>query len=174
MVARNPGVRPMRAFIVLVAVLTGFVQLSGRVLEACGAKFIVATKSPRFQLAHRTPRPATILLYQHTPDPDVAGFIVELRNVLKSVGHKVSIATSETALREAAGRQKFDVVMMELDAARRLRNDLTSWSGGAAILPMKQYVPGAEAARVKEEFGQMLKLPTTDRELLSVVRDAHR
>jgi hypothetical protein len=164
----------MRAFIVLVAVLTGFVQMSGRVLEACGAKFIVATKSPRFQLAHRTTRPATILLYQHTPDPDVAEVIVELRNVLNSVGHKVTVATSEAALREAAISQKFKVVMMQLDAARRLRSDLASWSQGAAILPMKEFVAGAEAARIKKEFGQMLKLPTTDREVLSVVRDAHR
>jgi hypothetical protein len=164
----------MRAFVVLVVVLTGFVQMSGRVLEACGAKFIVATKSPRFLLAQRATRPATILLYQHTTDPDVVEFIVELRNVLSGVGHKVTVATSEAALRDAAGRQKFTVVMMQLDAARRLRAVLTAWSPGAAILPMKKFVAGAEAARVKEEFGQMLKLPTTDRELLSVVRDAQR
>ena len=31
----------------------------------------------------------------------------------------------------------------------------------AAILPMKGYVTRAEAARVKEEFGQMLTLPTS-------------
>jgi hypothetical protein len=39
---------------------------------------------------------------------------------------------------------------------------------------MKAFVTGAEAARVKEEFGQMLTLPTNDRELLAVVHAAYR
>lgn len=164
----------MRKLIVMVAVLTGLVQMSGPVLDACGAKFIVATKSPRALLAQRATRPATILLYQHTADAGVIEAISELRNLLGGVGHKVTVVTNEAALREVVARQKFNVVMMQLDAARRLRNDLASSSNGAAILPMKEYVLGAEAARVKEEFGQMLKLPATDREVLSVVRHARR
>ena len=164
----------MRVFIVFVVVLTGFLQMSGRVLEACGAKFIVTMRSPRALLAQRATRPATILLYQHTADVGVVEFIGELRNVLNGGGHTVTVVTSEAALREAAASQKFNVVRLQLDAARRLRNDLDSSSHGASILPMKEYVRGAEAARVKAEFGQMLKLPTTDREVLSVVRDAHR
>jgi hypothetical protein len=71
----------MRVFIVFVVVLSGFLQMSGRVLEACGAKFIVTMKSPRALLAQRATRPATILLYQHTEDVGVVEFIGELRNV---------------------------------------------------------------------------------------------
>lgn len=164
----------MRKLIVLLAVLAGFVDTSGKVLEACGAKFILSPKSPRSQLAQRTLQPATILLYQHTTDADVVEFIAELRNLLNGVGHHAFVVSSEAALREAAGRQKVDVVMMQLDAARRLRSDLMSWSNGAAILPMKQFVPGAEAARVKQEFGRVLKLPTRPQDVLSMVRSAHR
>lgn len=164
----------MRKLIVLLAVVAGFVDMSGRVLEACGAKFLVGPKSPFFQLGQRTTQPATILIYQHTADADVVEFIAELRKLLNGVGHKVTLVTSEAALRDVAGRQRFNVVMMQLDAARRLRSDLTSWSHGAAILPMKEYVPGAEAARVKEEFGQLLKLPATPHDVLSVVRAAKR
>ena len=116
----------------------------------------------------------SILIYQHTADANVVEFIAELRKLLNGVGHKVTLVTSEAALRDVAGRQRFNVVMMQLDAARRLRSDLTSWSHGAAILPMKEYVPGAEAARVKEEFGQLLKLPATPQDVLSVVRAANR
>jgi|RhiMetdeSRZDD1v2_1073273.scaffolds.fasta_scaffold1467967_1 hypothetical protein len=164
----------MRKLIVLLAVVSGLLDVSGRALEACGAKFLVGPRSPLFQLGQRATRPATILIYQHTADADVVEFIAELRSLLNGVGHKVTIVTSEADLRDVAGRQTFNVVMMQLDAARRLRSDLTSWSNGATILPMKEYVPGAEAARVKKEFGHLLKLPTTPPDLLSVVRAAHR
>ena len=98
----------------------------------------------------------------------------QLQDTLTSVGHKVTLVTSEAALRDEAGSHKSNVVIMQLDAARRLRSDLGSWSRGAAILPVKAFVTRAEAARVKEEFGQMLALPTTDRHLLSVVQAAYR
>ena len=164
----------MRKLIVLLAVLAGFLDVSGRALQACGAKFIVSPKAPRFPLAQHTLRPATILLYQHNTDAGVVEFIAELRRLLNGVGHRATIVTSEDALRGEVGRQRFDVVMMQLDAARRLRSDLTSWSNGAAILPMKEYVPGAEAARVRKEFGQLLKLPASPQEVVSVVQSAHR
>ena len=164
----------MRKLIVLLVVLTAFVDMSSRVLEACGAKFLVVTKSPRFHLGQRTTRPATILVYQHDDVAGVVEFIAAAQNALNGVGHKVTVVTSEAALRDATRRQTFNVVMMQLDAARNLRSDLTSWSPGAVILPMKEFVPGAEAARVKGEFGHLLTLPTTDRELLSVVKAAYR
>jgi hypothetical protein len=164
----------MRQVIVLVAMLAGFLEIGGTVLEACGAKFIVPTKSPLFPRAQRAIRPAAILLDQHASDPGVVEAIVELRNVLNGVGHKVAVVTSEAALRKAAGRQKFNVAMMQPDAARRLRNDLTSSSPGTQILPMKDFVSGGEAARVKKEFRHLLKLPITDRDLLSVVSEASK
>jgi hypothetical protein len=164
----------MRKLIVLVVVLVAFVEMSGRVLEACGAKFLVAMKSPRLQQAQRTIRPAAILVYQHNDDRGLVEFVAALRNALNGVGHKVTVVTSEAALRDAARRHKFNVMMMQLDAARLLRNDLTASSPGTAILPMKEFVTNAEAARVKEEFGQMLTLPTTDLKVLSVVKAAYK
>ena len=104
----------MKKLIVLLPVITAVVDVSGRVLEACGAKFIISPKAPRFPLAHRTPRPATVLLYQHSTDADVVEFIGELRNILNGVGHTATVVTSEAALRDAAGRRKFNVVMMQL------------------------------------------------------------
>jgi hypothetical protein len=164
----------MRTLIVPVMILASCAYMNSPVMEACGAKFLVATRSPRFQRAQRPTKPATILLYQHSQEADVVEFMGLLQSTLIAVGHTVTLATSEEALRVAATTQKNDVVMMQLDAARRLRSALGSRSPDAAILPMKAYVTRAEAARVKEEFGQMLTLPTTDRKLLSVVAAAYR
>ena len=111
---------------------------------------------------------------QHSRDAGVVEFLGQLQEALSGVGHKVTLVSSEAALRDAARSQEIDVVMMQLDAARRLRSDLSSGSHAAVILPMKAFVTRAEAARVKQEFGQLLTLPTTDRQLLSVVQAAYR
>jgi DNA-binding NtrC family response regulator len=164
----------MRRIIVPVAVLAVFAHLGGPVLEACGAKFLVATRSARFQRAQRTARPATILVYQHDDEAGVVEFMAKLQSMLQGVGHQVTLVANETALRDAATNNEFNVVMMQLDAARRLRDDVKSWAPGTAILPMDAFVTRPEAARAKKEFGQMLALPTTDRQLYSIVQAAYR
>ena len=164
----------MRRLIVSAAVLTVCVQLGVPVLEACGAKFLAVTRSARFQRAQHTTRPATILLYRHNSDADLAEFMTKLQNMLIEIGHRVTLVTSEDDLRDAAGRSAFNVVMMQLDAARRLQNDVKSRSPRAVILPMEAFVTKAQSAQLKNEFGQVLTLPTTDRQLFSVVQAASR
>jgi hypothetical protein len=39
---------------------------------------------------------------------------------------------------------------------------------------MKDFVTRAEAARAKEEFGQMLALPTLDTQVFSTIQAAYR
>jgi hypothetical protein len=163
----------MRKLIVLTAVLGVSVQICVPVLEACGAKFLAVSRSPRFQRAQHTTRPANILLYQHDPNAGVAEFMAKLQDVLIGFGHRVTIVTSEPAVRDVASRNDFNVVMTSVDAARRLRTDLKSWSPRAVILPMQSFVTKAQGARLKDEFGQILALPTTDRHLFSVVDAAY-
>jgi hypothetical protein len=164
----------MRRFIVLVAVLTILPEAGAPVLEACGAKFLVALRTARFQRVQRATRPAHILLYQHDSEAGVVEFMSALQGALQTAGHKVTLVTSETALRETASATEVNVVMLQLDAARRLHGSLTSWSPGASILPMKAFVTRAEAARAKKEFGHMLPLPTKVSQLFSTVESAHR
>jgi hypothetical protein len=64
--------------------------------------------------------------------------------------------------------------MMQLGEARRFHDDLKGWSPRTAILPMKDFVTRAEAARAKEEFGQMLALPTLDTQVFSTIQAAYR
>jgi DNA-binding NtrC family response regulator len=164
----------MRRPIVVVAVLTVFAQLGVPVLEACGAKFLVATRSARFQRAQHVTRPASILLYQHDDDAGVVEFMTALQSALNGVGHKVTLVANEAALRNAASSNRFNVVMMQLEEALRLRADLKSWSPGAAILPMAAFLTRPQAARAREEFGQILALPAKTSQVFSVVQAAYR
>ena len=162
----------MRKLFATMAVMTAIAHLGIPVLEACGAKFLVSTRSAHSQRVQRATRPANILVYQHNDDAEGVEFMTKLQEWLKGVGHRVTVVPSEGALREAATTRDFNVVMMQLDEARRLRSDLMSWSPNTAILPMADFVTRPEAARAKKEFGQMLTLPAKESQVFSVVEAA--
>ena len=164
----------MRRLAMGIVVVTACAHLGVPLLEACGAKFLVATRSPRLQRMQRAARPANILIYQHSNDAAVVEFMGKLRGMLNGVGHKVTLVDSDGALRQAAQTSSFNVVMMHLDQARRLRNDVRSWAPNAAVLPMKELVTRTEVARAKEEFGHLLALPTKDSQMFSMVEAAYR
>lgn len=164
----------MRNILASVAILAVSAQFDTGLLEACGAKFLVATRSARFQRAQHTPHPAKILVYQHNRDSGVVEFTTALKDTLDGVGHQVTVAAGEAALRDAARGGDFNIVMMDLDEARRLKTDLKSWLPHATILPMGAYVTRPAAAAAKEEFGQVLTLPTKATQLFSVVQAAYR
>jgi hypothetical protein len=164
----------MRKCYVVIAALTTLGFLGEPVLEACGAKFLVATRSARFQRMQRATRPANILIYRHTDEAGVVEFITALESTLERAGHSVTLAASESALRTQTQTGEFNVVMMQLDEARRLRSNLAAWEPGAAILPMAAFLTKPESSRAKQEFGQVLALPLKDTQLFAVVQSAAR
>src|SRR4030095_13146898 len=101
----------------------------------CGAKFLVATGSALWQRSQRTRHPASILVYQHSRDADVVEFVAKLRTMLPAMGHHVMVADGQQALNDASAGN-FNLVMLELDEARRLKGSLESKLPNAAILPL--------------------------------------
>ena len=164
----------MRRLVTVFAVIAAVADVGSSVLEACGAKFLVATRSARFQRSQRAIRPARILVYQHSSDRGVVEFTPALQETLNGVGHTVTVVAGESALRDAAGSGGYDIVMLQLDEARRLKASVKSWLPNATILPMGAYVTRPAAAAAKEEFGQVLTLPAKTSQLFSVVQAAYR
>jgi hypothetical protein len=164
----------MRRRLVFIAMLTVSIQANSQLLEACGAKFLVATRAARFQRIARATHPANILVYQHNDDAGVAAFAGSLRDHLNDVGHTVTVVAGETALRAAARRGGYNIVMMQLEEAYRLKTDIRASLPEARILPMGKYVTGPAAAAAKEEFGHVLRLPAKTNEVLSVVQAAYK
>ena len=163
----------MKRLLAAVAVTIVSLQLGTTLAEACGAKFLVATSSALLQRLQRTRHPANILVYQHTRDTDVVEFVTKLRSMLTAMGHTVTVADGEDALRGASGG-KFSVVMLKLDEARRLKASLASTLPEATILPMDALVTQPVIAVAKQEFGRMLVLPATTKEVFSTVEAANK
>src|SRR6187431_275726 len=129
----------MKRLITVVAAVAMSVQFGTARLDACGAKFLVATGSAFLQRLLRTRHPANILLYQHTRDKEVVEFVTKLRGMLRDMGHQVTVADGEAALRDASGG-KFNIVILKLDEARRLKASVAAGLPDAAILPMEALV----------------------------------
>jgi hypothetical protein len=169
----------MKSLLVTVVISAVLASVGVDVLEACGAKFLVATRAARYQKLQRAAQPANILVFQHSDDSKndeagVAEFTVALRDMLERVGHTVTVAQTEDALRAAARTNDFALVMMGLQTARRLSADLREWSPGVHVLPMGQFLSRSQVALAKEEFGQVIRLPAKDSEVLSSVQESSR
>jgi hypothetical protein len=164
----------MRKSVIVIAAVAVVAVAAVPVLEACGAKFLVATRSTRFQRLQRAAHPANILVYRHSEEAGTIEFMTALETNLKGVGHTVTVVAGESALRAQTRDKEFAVVMMQLDEARRLKSDLAAMEPGAAIVPMAAFLTRPETARAKQEFGQVLTLPSKTSQLFSVVDDAAR
>ena len=158
----------MRRFLIPMTLAVAVVSFAEAALDACGAKFLVATSAVMWQRTHRSTRPANILIYQHNRETDVVEFVTKLQGMLKGVGHKVTIAAGVTELRGAANG-KFNVVMLGLDQARQLKADIKSALPDAAILPMDAFTTQPVEAAAKAEFGRLLVLPATTKDVYSAV-----
>jgi hypothetical protein len=162
----------MKRLCALVAALTIWVPLGTTLLDACGAKFLVATGSVFWQRSQRTPHPAKILVYQHSRDAEVVEFVAKLRAMLKEMGHEVTVADSEAGLLGRSG--EYNVVMLALSEARRLKSGITAGMPQTKILPIKAFPNQPEIALARQEFGRLLVLPAAPKEVFSTVEAAHR
>jgi hypothetical protein len=115
--------------LVLVLVVSGVVAgLSDTVLTACGSKFLVASKGARYQRVLASIQPARILFYW----PEDASTREEDRwnpaasEMLESAGHTVEVSWNDKTFLHAARGGHFEVLVLPIDDARRLRPDLAS------------------------------------------------
>lgn len=164
----------MKRLLTLVAASALVMQFGSGILEACGAKFLVATRSAQRQRMVRTSRPATILLYQHNNSAGVVEDTTALRDLLKGVGHTVTIAAGEAALHDAAQSGGFNLVVMQLAEAQRLKTAVNASLPNAAILPVAVLASSSVSAAAKAEFGKVLIVPTKTSEILSTVESAYK
>jgi len=149
------------------------------VVEACGAKFLVATRNAKNIKVQRAAQPGRVLVYTHSDDPadtpeTVAEATAVIREWLEGVGHTVLVAPDENALRDRVRGDDVDVVIMGVNSARRLKNDIASWAPGTAILPATATPTGAERARIKGEFGEMFVVGDGKRVALASVERSYQ
>ncbi len=169
----------MKRFPVAVGLVAGVGLLGVQILEACGAKFLVSSRAARYQRLQAAENPASILLYwpadasdpvsEYEATADYEAFLA----AVEKAGHSLQVTTDLEAFRAAAGTGAFDIFLMDLADARRLRAEIELLSPDTAILPVMEFATRPSLSQAKKEFGQVLSTPTTARRLLATIADSH-
>ena len=167
----------MKKYLVLAALCAGAVSVTDGALDACGSKFLVSSRGVRYQRLLASVHPTSILVYWHqdasTPKED--RWSPKVQEALEKVGHRIEVTFDRDGLRRAARKGKFDVVMMRIEQARALKDELASLAD-TSLLPIAHFPTRREYSAAKKEFGTVLKTPTTMSGLLRAVeksRDGH-
>ncbi|MCZ6727697.1 MAG: hypothetical protein O7A98_10155 [Acidobacteria bacterium] len=139
-------------------------------LSACGDKFLVGTLGGRYLSYQGEVHPTRILVYWQA-DPEDSGNPGDsiLEESLTEAGHSVVIAKDSKSLYQGAASGGFEVIMMDVGAAREEQVRLQGVSPDSTILPMLEFPTRREFSAAKKEFGHAVKTPTTLSNLLAQI-----
>ena len=168
--------RHLLVSLVLVA-LGGLAALGDAVLEACGSKFLVSSRGARYQRVLASIQPTTVLFYwpqdEGTPEEERWDPAAEER-LEETAGHTVEVAFDDAEFLSAARTGEFEVLVVPIDDAKRLRADLQPLSGDSAVVPLLMFPTRREYTTAREEYGIVLKLPTTSDKFLAALEKGRR
>lgn len=100
------------------------------VAHACGDKFMMPGRGPKFQKVYASVYPGKVLIYAK-PSGDRKAAIVnpQLHKVLRQAGHAITVVEDWPQLEQAMKRDVVDVVLLDADDAVRLAPLLTASRG---------------------------------------------
>ncbi len=166
-----------RLLLVLALVaLGGLVGLSDAVLEACGSKFLVSARGARYQRVLASIEPTSILFYWQQDDDteEEDRWNPAAEEMLEGAGHTVEVSYDDKSFLSAARRGDFDVLVLPIDEARRLKPELGTLPSDAAVVPLLMFPTRSQYSQAKEEYGIVMKLPTTGEKMLAALERGRR
>jgi hypothetical protein len=104
----------MRTRVALALIGLSITLLGAEVLRACGDKFLLMGRGPRFQRAYAAIHPASILIIMPTRNGKSAAVRdPNLATALTMAGHKVDSLRLGSDLNEAFARRRYDIILAE-------------------------------------------------------------
>jgi len=159
----------MRRIPVLVLVVTAlFVNIQSA--DACGDKLLALGRGVRFQRAYKAPHPANILvLWRVDPQHPNAGKDAQFRDLLTSVGHKVTMAYNPEETRKALDTQEFDVLLFELQDEIYVDSSLAAITKRPSALPIVYQPSKALMTSTHQKYRWVIKAPAQPGQLLAAI-----
>ena len=140
----------------VVAVVAAIATLSP-VAQACGDKFMMAGRGPKFQKAYASIYPGKVLIYARpSSDPKAAIRNPRLHKALRQAGHAVTVVENWPQLEQAMKGEVVDVLLVDVTEAARLAPLMTSSRGrpdAMYVAPSKDAVPPTVVSRLKTSDG---------------------
>jgi hypothetical protein len=141
----------------VVAVAAGLAAVSP-VAHACGDKFMMAGRGPRFQRVYASVYPGKVLIYAKPSSDRKAGILnPQLHKVLRQAGHTVTVVEDWAQLEQAVNREGPDVLLVDVNDATRLAPLLASTRGRPEAMYVafsKGTAPANVVCRLKASDGE--------------------
>lgn len=167
----------MKKLVLSLLVATFIVGLSDAVLYACGSKFLVSSKSsPAYFRMLATIKPTSILVYWQQDENTKEGdrWNPDAGEYLEEIGHTVAVTLDAAAFLSAAREGHFDVLLLNIDEARRLKSEIATIAPASAVLPFTFYATRREKGAAEREFDTVLHLPTNSQKFIGTIEKARR
>jgi hypothetical protein len=127
------------------------------VAQACGDKFMMAGRGPKFQKAYASIYPGKVLIYARpSTEPKPALRDPQLHKALRQAGHVVVVAEDWAQFEQAMKRDVVDVLLVDVTEAARLAPLMTSSRGrpdAMYVARSKDAVPPTVVSRLKTSDG---------------------
>jgi hypothetical protein len=141
-----------RVTAIVVALAAGIATVSP-VAHACGDKFMMAGRGPRFQKVYASVYPGKVLIYaKPSSDPKAAIRNPQLHKMLRQAGHTVTVVEDWPQFEQEMKRQVVDVLLVECSESARLAPVLPSSPGrpeAMYVAPSKNAPPSNPVCRLK-------------------------
>ncbi len=168
----------MKKLLVFLVVLAGVMVVVSRdaVLQACGSKFLVSSRGARYQRILASIKPTNILWFyeQDENTPEDERWNPDAKKWLNQVGHTLEVTFDADSFLGAAKNGEFDVLLVQIEEARELQSEMAALAPNAAVVPILTFPIRSEYSAARNEFGIVMKLPTTSPKFLAAIEKARR
>lgn len=137
-------------------------------VSACGDKFLLLGRGPRFQRAYAAIHPAAILLVVPPKSVKVAAVRdSRLLSALKMAGHRVEVVSPARLQDALTGR--YDIILAERADAIGIRDALTAGPGKPSLIGVLE--DAADVSADRQRLDAVLKTPQSLPDILRLLDD---
>ena len=152
----------MRRVLVVVVAMLGTAPSLQLVTHACGDKFLMVGRSPRFNQAYAAIYPSKILIYARSGQgASTGGLAPKFQTSLIRAGHRVEVVKDEAGLAQTLQAGDVDLVLVDVSDVEAIKPKAEQSPSKPMVLPLMYKPTKAEAEAVKTRYRTELK--STDR-----------
>jgi hypothetical protein len=155
--------------VALICLILGSIASEG--VSACGDKFLLPGRGPRYQRAYAAIHPAKILLVIPPKSVKVAAVRdARLKSALKMAGHSVD-AVPAAKLADALAGSRYDLILAARTDAIGIPANLPAGAGRPSVIGVLEDASGADVTAGRLGLDGVLKAPQTLPQILRLLDD---
>jgi len=159
--------------IAILALVASILPSAWSAADACGDKFLLVGRGPKFQRAYAAIYPGNVLVYAHAhPGSTAAIHDVQLQKDLKQSGHRVVVVEDRGLFEQALQSGGFDIVLADVADAPALDAKVAASPSSPTVLYVMDRLEKAQADALQQQYHCQLKASDKPNCYLTIIDDA--